>query len=61
MGSGNNVHPSPVQFVNRIRKYCASKIANLVVNNANVEYSDEVVKVLLFSFLLNTRKKGKYF
>ena len=39
---GANAHPTSVQCMNRIRKLCMVKNIDLVVRDANVEYTDEV-------------------
>ena len=39
---GTNSHTTPIQCLNRIRKLCLIKNIDIVVDDANVDYVDEV-------------------
>ena len=38
---GNGTHPTPIEAVNRIRKLCLTKSVHYILDNANVEQSDQ--------------------
>ena len=40
---GNGTHPTPIQTMNRIRKLCLTKSVNFILDNANVEQSDQEI------------------
>ena len=38
---GHGAHPTPIQVMDRIRKICLTKSVNIVLDQANVEQSDQ--------------------
>ena len=40
---GNGTHPTPIEAMNRIRKLCLTKSVQFVLDNANVEQSDQEI------------------
>ena len=38
---GHGTHPTPIEAINRIRKLCLTKSVHYILDNANVEQSDQ--------------------